>query len=98
MATIKYTLDPKKPLRMTDKEKARFDAIKDKDIDYSDIPELGDEFFERAMLASEFKKSKTRITMRLDSDVLDWLKATGEGYQTRANMILRAAMEHQKHP
>ena len=35
MAIVKYTLDPKNPPRMTDEEKASFDAIKDEDIDYS---------------------------------------------------------------
>ena len=94
MAIVKHKLDPKNPPRLTRKEKARYDAIKDKDIDYSDIPELGDAFFRDAMFASEFKKSKTRVTMRLDDDILDWLKGQGKGYQTRANMILRAAMNH----
>ena len=97
MKTVKYTLNPENPPRLTDEEKARYDAIKDEDIDYSDIPELGDEFFRDAQLAGQFKKSKTRITMRLDDDVLEWLKSLGKGYQTRANMILRAAMEHQNH-
>jgi len=98
MTIIKHTLNPKKPPRLTKKEKARYDAIKDEDIDYSDIPELGDEFFRDAKLASEFKKSKSRVTMRLDNDVLDWLKGQGKGYQTRANLILRAAMEHHRKP
>lgn len=37
---------------------------------------------------------KERITVRLDADVLDWLKAQGPGYQTRLNAILRGYMEH----
>ncbi|NEQ69845.1 MAG: BrnA antitoxin family protein [Symploca sp. SIO2D2] len=80
--------------KMTEEEKQRFDAIQDKDIDYSDIPELDNRFFKEAMLASEFEKGKTRVTMRLDNDVLAWLKSKSRGYQTRANMILRAAMQH----
>lgn len=96
MTIIKHRLDSKDPPRLTKKEKDRYDAMADEDIDYSDLPELGDEFFRNAKLASEFKKSKSRVTMRLDNDILDWLKGPGKGYQTRANMILRAAMEHQK--
>ena len=96
MNTVKHTLDPKNLPEMSEDATARLDVLKDDDIDYGDIPELDDDFFKQAALASEFKKSKTRVTMRLDSDVLDWLKSTGKGYQTRANMILRAAMEHQK--
>jgi len=38
---------------------------------------------------------KRQVTVRLDADVLRWLKASGKGYQTRLNYILRAAMEHQ---
>jgi uncharacterized protein (DUF4415 family) len=30
--------------------------------------------------------------VRLDSDVLRWLKSKGKGYQTRINAILRDAM------
>ena len=39
---------------------------------------------------------KERITVRLDADVLVWLKAQGPGYQTRLNAILRGYMEHAK--
>jgi uncharacterized protein (DUF4415 family) len=95
MSIVKRTLDPSKSSEWTAEEQQRFDAIKDEDIDYSDIPELDKEFFRRAERASEFRKEKTRVTMRLDSDVVEWLKQNGRGYQTRANMILRAAMEHQ---
>jgi hypothetical protein len=41
--------------------------------------------------------AKQQLTIRLDADVLKWLKAHGRGYQTRINRILRAAMESQ-HP
>jgi hypothetical protein len=34
--------------------------------------------------------------MRLDSDVIEWLKADGRGYQTKANGLLRHAMLHFK--
>ena len=36
---------------------------------------------------------KTAISLRLDADVLAWLKAQGPGYQTRINAILRAYKE-----
>ena len=69
----------------------RLDAIKDSDIDYSDIPPLGEEFFEKATVP--WPPVKRQLTIRLDSDVLDWLKAGGKRYQTRINQILRVAME-----
>ncbi len=65
--------------------------MKDSEIDYSDIPPLGDEFFKKATVA--WPPAKQQLTIRLDADVLNWLKASGRGYQTRINRILRAAME-----
>jgi uncharacterized protein (DUF4415 family) len=65
--------------------------MKDSDIDYSDIPPLGDEFFRKA--AIPWPPAKRQLTIRLDDDVLQWLRANGRGYQTRINRILRAAME-----
>jgi len=72
---------------------ARLKRMKDSDIDYSDIPPLGDEFFKKATVA--WPPAKQQLTIRLDADVLNWLKANGRGYQTRINRILRAAMESQ---
>jgi hypothetical protein len=39
--------------------------------------------------------AKKQLTIRLDEDVLDWLKRHGKGYQTRINRILRVVMESQ---
>jgi uncharacterized protein (DUF4415 family) len=41
-----------------------------------------------------FRPLKQSTTIRLDADVLDWLKAGGKGYQTRMNAILREAMRN----
>jgi uncharacterized protein (DUF4415 family) len=65
--------------------------MRDADIDYSDIPALGREFFKKARAA--WPPPKQQLTVRLDADVLAWLKSNGRGYQTRINHILRAAME-----
>jgi len=83
-----YRLDPRKPRQLTPAEARRLDATP---IDYSDIPPLGDEFFAKATAA--WPPVKHQLTIRLDADVLTWLKANGRGYQTRINRILRAAME-----
>ena len=66
-------------------------AIRDEDIDYSDIPELDEIFWKNAKL--RMPENKDRITVRIDHDVLTWLKAQGPGYQTRMNAILRTYME-----
>ncbi len=72
---------------------ARIDRTKDAGIDYSDIPPLDKSFFATATEA--WPPPKRQLTIRLDADVLSWLKAHGRGYQTRINRILRAAMESQ---
>lgn len=66
----------------------RIDGMKDEDIDYSDIPEVDAAFFEKARVV--VPPGKKQVTVRLDSDVLAWLKGQGRGYQTRINAILRA--------
>ena len=43
-----------------------------------------------------FPKPKRQITVRLDGDIIEWFKATGKGYQTRMNAVLRSYVETQK--
>ncbi len=81
------------PERMTDFTTAEARRLDILPIDYSDIPPLGDEFFAKA--TAEWPPAKQQLTIRLDADLLHWLKASGRGYQTRINHILRAAMESQ---
>jgi uncharacterized protein (DUF4415 family) len=65
----------------------------DADIDFSDIPEWTSEDFKRAEL--QMPEPKQAVSIRLDRDLLDWLKRQGRGYQTRINAILRVyAEEH----
>ena len=69
--------------------------IKDEDIDYSDIPELDEKFWNNAEL--RMPEPKKGVFIRLDADILDWFKEQGRGYQTRINSILRSYYEtHQK--
>ena len=86
----RYRLNPRKPQQLTAAEARRLDAAP---IDYSDIPPLDDAFFAKARAA--WPPAKNQLTIRLDADVLAWLKSRGKGYQTRINRILRAAMESQ---
>ena len=69
----------------------RVGALRDEDIDYSDIPELDNDFFRQARVV--VPPGKQQLTIRLDTDVLAWLKAQGKGYQSRINAILRAYYE-----
>jgi uncharacterized protein (DUF4415 family) len=64
-------------------------------IDYSDIPELSDEWFEQAVRAAD-RPGKRAISLRVDQDVLDFFKAAGGRYQSRMNAVLRAYMVAQR--
>ena len=68
--------------------------MKDSEIDYSDIPPLDEEFFKNAVVI--FPNPKPVITIRLDTDILDWFKMQGKGYQTKINAVLRAYVQAQK--
>lgn len=65
----------------------------DSEIDFSDIPELDDAFFEKARQGTMYRLMKKQTTLRLDADILDWFKRhakDGKGYQTDINKALRA--------
>jgi uncharacterized protein (DUF4415 family) len=64
----------------------------DDTIDTTDIPVLPDTAWRNAIRGRFYKPTKTSTTVRIDSDVLAWLRAQGKGYQTRMNAILRRAM------
>ena len=83
-------------MSISKKRLKEIEAIKDKDIDYSDIPEAGEDFWRRAEL--QMPRPKKGIYVRLDADVLEWLKSKGKGYQTRMNAMLRTLMESDQHP
>lgn len=69
--------------------------VPEEDIDLSDIPELGDEFFRNARLLAPGER-KRQMTIRIDGDVIDWFRAQGPGYQSRMNAILRAYVNAQR--
>lgn len=66
----------------------------DEEIDYSDIPSVTE--WSGAVVGKFYRPIKQTVTIRLDADVVDWLKQEGKGYQTRVNRILRAVMEQQQ--
>jgi uncharacterized protein (DUF4415 family) len=64
----------------------------DDEIDYSDIPSSDDEPWSDAVRGKFYRPLKTQASVRIDADVMAWLKRPGKGYQTRLNAILREAM------
>ena len=73
---------------------ARVDALRDEDIDFADIPELGEAFFKNATI--HLPEKKVPVCIRLDREVVDWFKARGKRYQSRINAVLKAFIERQK--
>ena len=72
----------------------RIDAMKDEDVDTSDIPPLDDTFFANARL--RLPGNKVPVTVNVDADVLEWFRAQGEEFQSRINAALRIYAEAHK--
>ncbi len=67
--------------------------LDDKDIDFSDQPELSDDFWSTAKVVMPEPKDVTQITAKFDRDVVEWFKQQGRGYQSRMNAVLRSYYE-----
>lgn len=64
----------------------------------SDAPEWTPQMFAKAVARKGLKPvpKKSLLSLRVDSDVIDWFKSQGAGYQSRMNALLRAYMEAHK--
>jgi len=82
-------------MNLSKKRLSEIASIKDSDIDYSDIPELDDTFWANAEL--KMPPTKDKITVRIDHDIVEWLKSQGTGYQSKMNSILRQFMLAKQH-
>ena len=90
---VRYKLE--ELTELTDKQMAEIEALAkrpDNEIDFSDIPELDESFWQNAVRNPYYKPVKKSTTVRIDADVMQWLKSQGKGYQTRMNKILSEAM------
>jgi uncharacterized protein (DUF4415 family) len=85
--------------RATHTDLAKLDAHEIQPEEYDDIPELTDEFFERAEIRHGDRLirpgrppldfSKKLVSLRLDQEVIDAFRAGGPGWQSRINAALR---------
>lgn len=66
----------------------------DSEVDFSGIPlqNPDDPKWKNAVVGKFYRPIKKPIALRLDADVLAWLKSQGDGYQSRINEILRRHM------
>lgn len=87
---VVFRREPGTPL--TEREREMLRALKDRPIDFSDIPELPPDAFKNAVRGKFYRPVKQAVSLRLDADVLAWLKKDGDGYQTRVNQMLRERM------
>src|SRR5712691_5663724 len=91
------TVKSNSPLKMdaeNGRKKIQIAAIaakKDADIDLTDMPEVLD--WSKAEIGKFYRPTKKPVTIRLDTDIVAWLKSYGRGYQTKTNMLLRHAMK-----
>ena len=93
--TVKHDIDLANLPPLTAEQTAELKALAarpDSAIDYGDIPPLNDAFWKNAVRNPVYRPTKTSTTVRLDTDVLLWLRSQGKGYQSRINAILRRAM------
>ena len=92
---VSMELDPTNPAPPTPKQKAELAALAempDEEIDYSDIPKKPAGFWADAVRGGLHRPVKRQLTVRIDADVLAWLRSQGTGYHSRLDQILRSAM------
>jgi len=95
MPTVRKTINDLPPLNEQRLGKLR--AMKDKNIDTSDMPALTQEQLARFVPAkllnrSLYKPVKIPVKINYDADILEWFRSFGKGYQTRMNAVLREYM------
>jgi uncharacterized protein (DUF4415 family) len=90
---VRKTLDEVRKTPISRARLAEIAAMPDGEIDFSDIPELTEKFWQNAVPNPFYKPVKKQVTLRIDADILAWLRQQGkDGYQSRLNAVLRQVM------
>ncbi len=82
----------KKRVKITQKTRGLYEQRDQSLDDDPDAPTLPPEMWEHAIVGKYYRPIKTQVSVRIDNDVLGWLKSAGEGHLTRINDILRDRM------
>lgn len=93
ISSIKFRLDPKHLPTLTAEQERRLETA---EIDYHDIPEIPDDFWERHRPVVKKQRRKRQITLRIDQDVIDFFQSYGSGYQSHINNVLRSYVNAMK--
>ena len=99
MSKLVHSVIAERPMTPARKRKlAKLAQRPDSEIDFSEIPPLEESFWKDAVRNPFYRPVKQQLAVRLDADVVAWLRRQGKCYQTRLNHVLRRAMlrEHQK--
>jgi uncharacterized protein (DUF4415 family) len=89
---VRKTLAECKLMPASKRKLAKLAERPDSGIDFSDIPPLTESFWKNAVRNPFYRPVKQQLTVRLDADVVAWLRRQGRGYQTRLNQVLREVM------
>ena len=98
---VRSSFDPTNPPPLSDvqrEELAKLAAMRDDDIDFSDIPPLTEKFWANAVRGRFYRPIKKQVTVRLDADILEWFKTQQggkRGYQTAINAALRKLVDEE---
>lgn len=85
------------PPPLTEEERARLAALDmDDPVDLGDVPLASGAFVAKGLRDPFYRPLKEQVTLRLDADVLAWLRSGERGYRSRVNAILREAMERER--
>lgn len=92
MSTQRTPINLRKGIKISDKTRKAYKEL-DRSNEDPEVPVLPPERWAQAMTREEFfRPIKKSTTVRIDADVLDWLKSKGDGHLTRINQILRERM------
>ena len=95
MTIVNYTPDPNQKIQLTEEQEAKLASLADEDINYSDIPELDDNFWNNAKLVTPDRTQP--VTLRVKQSVLEYFQGNDKkGYQSRMNAVLESYVLAQK--
>jgi uncharacterized protein (DUF4415 family) len=95
MTIVNYTPDPNQKIQLTEEQEAKLASLADEDIDYSDIPELNDNFWSNAQVVTRDRTQP--VTLRVKQSVLEYFQGNNKkGYQSRMNAVLESYVLAQK--
>lgn len=96
MKKASTTTNSVKRLKISDRTRNAYEKRNcslDKD---PDAPQLPPDYWSNAAIGKYYRPLKTQISVRIDNEVLDWLKSKGDGHLTRINDILREQMARER--